>query len=124
MSDQQDSVITQEMAAQAVASAKRRLPKRVGTVPLPDPYGDFHITAWFNFPWHLRAEIQSGDEARARAAWTQIILDHDLVDFDGEPYPPAGTDEFYEAIPQEIMQVIGKTVFDNIGKLTPTNAAR
>jgi len=110
-------------ATDYVVTPIRKLPKRIATLPLPAPYDDFTVTAWLNYPWALRSDLLSGDEAKARAAFDQILVGHDLVDFDGTPFP-AGGSAFYDAIPEDLLKVIYQTIQTNVGKLAPTIAAR
>lgn len=104
---------------QAAAQPVRRLPRRVVEITLPAPYDDFHVTAWVNFPKRVLAEMNSKDEARTRAALCQIVTAHDLVDEDGNDYPPATEPDFWGAIPDDLGAIIVGAVVGRIGKLDP-----
>jgi hypothetical protein len=106
------------------AEIGRRLPHRIVTLPLPEPYQEFSIEAWINFPQSLMQGMASGDEARIMDALTQIVVSHDLVDFDGQPYPQASERAFWEAIPTDLAMVIMQAINDQVGKLPKANGAR
>lgn len=105
------------------APPKRVLPRRYKTIHLPAPYQDFTIEAWMNAPKHLWREVNSKDEARTLAALMQIVTDHDLVDFDGNPYPPASERAFWDEIDNDLGAYIIQTVAGQIGKLDPPSAS-
>lgn len=115
---QADGLVTQLPVA-----PRRVLPKRIVKLPLPEPYNDFSVTAWLNHPPSVRAGMRSLVEAEARAAFKEVLVAHDLVDFDGEPYPQAG-DEFYDAISEDLLRVIYLEIIGNVGKLVPTSGGR
>lgn len=111
-------------AQDTVVTATKKMPKRIVSIPLPEPYQDFSITAWLNFPRTVKDDLNSGVEERVRAALMQIVVGHDLVDYDGRSYPPASDPEFWSEIPNDTGLVIVTAVNGQIGKLSPTNAAR
>lgn len=102
----------------------RRLPRRVVTVALPEPYHEFSITAWVNFPRSVALDLKSRDEARTGAALRQIILGHDLVDEEGADYPTADEPAFWEAISDDLGAAILIAALGQIGKLDPKPVAR
>ena len=108
---------------EATVDTTRRLPKRIVPLTLPAPYDDFHVTCWINAPRSLWLEAQSGDEQRTAAALQQIVLDHDLVDFDGVAYAPAASAEFWEQIPTEVGIVIIQAIQSATGVLSKVNGA-
>ena len=99
----------------------RQLPKRIVHITLPEPYNDFSIDAWANFPQSLLREMGSGDEGRVMGAMTQIVTGHDLVDFDGADYPPPSEAAFWEAIPTDLAVVIMQSIQAEVGKLPKAN---
>lgn len=105
-------------------AAGKVLPKRVITFPLPEPYQDFSITAWINFPQSVGEDLRSGDIERGRVALMQIVRGHDLVDYDGVPYPPADDPKFWDAIPNDVGGMIVTAINSQVGKPSPTSAAR
>jgi len=68
----------------------RRLPKRIAKVALPDPYTDFSVELWVNIPPTVWNKLMSADLTVCAPAFDQLVISHDLVDFDGQPYPPTG----------------------------------
>lgn len=105
----------------------RRLPRRVERVRLPAPYDDFSVTAWLNFPRSLIVRLQAlprdtpeGD-AEAGRLIGQIVIDHDLVDFDGAPYPPTTDPAFWEEIPPDLQAILISEVFGRVGKVPKAN---
>ena len=117
------------IAPEAVAHVQglvsgKRLPKRIVTFPLPAPYDDFSVTAWVNFSQELAEELRSQDIKRGQAALLQIVCGHDLVDFNGKPFPPADDPRFWQEIPNDLAAVIVNAINSQVGRLTPTNAAR
>jgi hypothetical protein len=95
-------------ATGATTKLQRKLPQIFETVDLgtirPE-YAGFTVTLWINYPQRVKQEILSGDESRVTAALGDLVTDHDLVDFDGEPYPASGP-EFWQAIPDDLAKVI------------------
>lgn len=107
----------------AALPPRRVLPRRVRTIALPEPYDDFTVTAWMNAPKELWREVNSGDEARILPALMQLVTDHDLVDFDGNPYPPASERAFWDEINNDLGAYIIQAVAGQIGKLDPPSAS-
>jgi hypothetical protein len=95
--------------------------KRIATFKLFEPYETDTITAWINFPQRMLREGQSEDERIA--ALGEILLAHDLVDFDGTPYPAANDPTFWREIPQDVAQVIIQSIQGQMGRLDPTKSA-
>lgn len=111
------------LVTQLPVAPRRVLPKRIVKLALPEPYHEFSITAWLNHPMSVRRGMESTDETVARAAFKEVLIAHDLVDFNGEPFPQVG-DEFFDAIDLDLLRVVYQTIIGNVGKLTPTNASR
>jgi hypothetical protein len=137
-------------AAQDVPAPERRQQKRIVTIDVPG-YDDFHVTAWVNFPTSLmdrmqreaRAARRRGAERQALLAddpladvdddegqsalaplLKQIIVAHDWVDFDGQPYPSADDDEFYREVPTDLLNVAFQAIAAQVGKLDPKKQRR
>lgn len=70
----------------------------------------------FDFEEEDEIEDTSANSALA-GAMKRIIIAHDWVDFDGQPYPPADTDEFYEAVPTDLLLVAWRKIQAEVGKL-------
>lgn len=116
--------------------AARRLPKRIEKLDLKGTYDGFHITAWINYPGRLREDMRSGDEAKVSAALKQIVIDHDLIDFDcgrpecehleceGRPLPPATDATFWTEAPDDLGFAIIGAIRDQFGKLPKESGAR
>jgi hypothetical protein len=100
---------------------KPAMRKRIATFKLYEPYEDFTVTAWVNFPQRLLRDGQTEDERLA--ALSEIVLAHDLVDFDGNPYPPANDPAFWREIPQDVAAVIIQSIQGQMGRLDPTKPA-
>jgi len=64
-------------------------------------YPGHQARCWINFPQHLLNDVQSGEQTRAVAALSRIVLEHNgWCDEDGAPYPSAAEAEaFWQAIP-------------------------
>jgi hypothetical protein len=94
-------------------------------VELPEDceYAGGRVYAWINFPKALDRMLNSGDQERAAKAFSKIVRAHEgladvAYDDEGEPlldefgkprveaYPPAGTAEFFEAIPNRLVFLI------------------
>ena len=118
---------TAEPAEQAppTAPAGPRVTRRENSVELPAPYTGFVITVWSNYPGRLTGELESGDMARIRAAMAHIVIAHNgWLDFDGNPYPPASEEAFWEAIPPELLAVVMMTATQEASRLPNSLAAR
>lgn len=78
--------------------------RREMTLALPDPYAEFTITVWANAPTGLWMQVFGESEEPERlAALARLVVCHNgWQDFDGEPYPPADSAAFWEAIPTEM----------------------
>jgi hypothetical protein len=70
-------------------------------------YPDFKIYVWLNHPHGLYRDVYSGDTDTALAALVQLMPEHNgWRDFEGKPYPPANTPEFWLEIPNELYNVL------------------
>ena len=98
----------------------RRLPKRTVEVTLPEPYSDFKVTVWVNFPPSLRQQLFSSDIEQVAEAFGQLVISHDLCDFDGEPLPADGA-ALYRAMPEELVPVIWRAAINEVGRLPKGN---
>jgi hypothetical protein len=92
-----------------------RIQRREAWLPLigegAGAYPGFEVRVWTNHPSRIWGEIQSRDEARMSEALRQLVTAHNgWLDFDGEPYPPADTDEFWTAIPNELAALVILTI--------------
>ena len=91
-----------------------KMPKRIRWVDLPthdssgeEAYPGFKARLWVNFPASLLQEIRSGEHLRVKAALSKIVLEHNgWCDEEGEPFPPAGDDTFWEAVPTELATIV------------------
>jgi len=105
---------TPEMATNgtvATAVSGPRVRRREVWADLPseaaESYPDFRMKLWANFKRSLLDEINSGDNDRVSAALCRIVLEHNgWYDEDGQPYPPASTAAFWDAIPTELAALI------------------
>jgi hypothetical protein len=112
--------------ARTAPDEPRRLPKRIAELTLPAPYDDFHVTCWINAPQSLWRDVTGNDGTtdgtkRAVAALQQIVVGHDLVDFDGEPY--ADGDTFWNDAPSEVGALIVQAIQSQIGVLSKPKGA-
>ena len=90
--------------------------KRIEWIDLPEPYAGGAVQAWLNYP--------SVPGTSSMDVFTRIVLDHNLCDFDGQPYPAGGTPEFGAAIPADLWHIIWGAVMGQVGKLSKANAGR
>lgn len=89
-----------------VAPPSPRIPRRDIWQDVPE-YPGFRIKVWCNAPHRLFAELRSGDNGRIAEALTQLACEHNgWLDYDGAPYPPAHTVEFWLAIPTELASTL------------------
>jgi hypothetical protein len=100
----------------------RRLPKRIVHLALPDPYGDFSVDLWVNIPQSLWREMMGTDLDACAAAFGQMVTAHDLVDFNGAPYPPGGSPDLYRELPTDLVRIINDLRVAQIGRLSPPSA--
>lgn len=112
-----------------VTATGPQIQRREKWVDLPEEYAGFKIKVWVNAPTRLWSAIgqaaNSGDEGAAQDAAQKIVLEHNgWLDFDGEPYPPANTSEFWAAIPTELAGVVFALVQYEMGNLPNSIAAR
>lgn len=119
MSDVSIDTTTSISVDMAPAPAGPRILRREAWVTLPDAYAGFTFRLWVNAPQRLWNDLGSGDEARARAAMGQIVLEHNgWLDFDGQPYPPASNPEaLWDAVPTELAGVVITAAQLEIAKL-------
>lgn len=84
-----------------------QIKRREKWVELPAEYEGFKFRVWVNAPTKLWNDLQSEDDQAALEAMKKLVLEHNgWLDFDGEPYPPAGETKFWEAIPTELAACI------------------
>lgn len=101
----------------------RRLPKRIVKVSLPNPYAAFSVELWVNIPPTVWNKLMSDDLKVCAPAFDQLVISHDLVDFDGQPYPqPDGQGSLYRVLPNEVISVIVQTRNSQVGRLSPPSA--
>ena len=102
-----------------------QIKRREKWIELPEEYEGFEVRVWVNAPAKLWSELQTGNEERARAALSQIVLEHNnWLDFDGEPFPAANEPDFWEAIPTELAALILVAVQQEIQSLPNSIAPR
>ena len=102
-----------------------RLPGRTEKwVSLPDPYGEFRVKIWVNYPRKLIPDLTGDDPDRQVAAMGRIVLEHNgWCSEEGEPLPLLdGTEEafarFWDEVPQEVAMAVGALVSTELGKLS------
>ena len=106
------------------APAQRRLPRRIVHLQLPEPYSLFTVDLWVNIPQSLWRDLMSNDLDACAAAFGRVVVSHDLVDFDGAPYPPGGSPDLYRELPADLVRIIADLRTAQIGKLSPPSAGR
>ena len=86
-------------------AAPVRMARRESRVEMPAPYDGFAFQLWVNAPQRLWNEVASGDDERGKTALMQLVSEHNggLLDFDGQPLPPASEKGFWDAIPTEML---------------------
>lgn len=103
--------------------AIRRLPRRIEEVELGGVYEGFHVTAWINYSGKVQQALESRDAGRIREGLMKVILEHDLVDDEGEAYSPASDPKFWDEIPGDLAATIVQSVQGCWGKLPKASAA-
>jgi hypothetical protein len=80
-----------------------RIQRREQWIDLPPEYDGFRVKIWVNAPTKFWTALSSEDESEALNGMQKIVLEHNgWLDFDGEPYPPAGSPELWEEVPTEL----------------------
>lgn len=81
--------------------------RRESWVELPQEYEGFKVRIWVNAPTRVWNELTGGDEEETQAALREIVLEHNgWRDFEGNAYPPARDQKFWEEIPTELAACI------------------
>lgn len=106
-----------------------QIKRREKWVNLPEEYDGFQVKIWVNAPskmWQaIGAAASGGEEDRAQEAAAAIITEHNgWLDYDGKPYPPANTPQFWEEIPTELAGVVFALVQYEMGDLPNSIATR
>lgn len=88
-----------------------KIQRREKWVDLPNEYEGFKFRVWVNAPTKLWVAVgkagEEDGETQAQEALKQIVLEHNgWLDFDGNPFPPATSTEFWEEIPTELAACI------------------
>lgn len=84
-----------------------QIKRREAWVELPQEYEGFKFRVWLNAPTRLWNDLNNGDEATALESLKQLVLEHNgWLDFEGQPYPPPDTGDFWEQIPTELAACI------------------
>lgn len=124
-----DGVKILERNGSAASQQERPNPlRRIEWVALGDAYPGLEVKLWSNPPRPLiaplREQIQKDPEAGTLAMLKLLVLDH--RDADGQPWPhplqdgplpPTSSDEFWEAIPDEVLQIISLHLEDSRKKM-------
>lgn len=83
-----------------------QIQRREAWAELPEEYAGFEVRVWINAPAKLWSAL-TGEDDDTMAALKQLVLAHNgWLDFDGEPYPPASDEVFWEEIPTELAACI------------------
>jgi hypothetical protein len=108
------------------AGPSLRMGKRLVTIDLGDVegYENMSYVAWVNYPPEIRDKFQKDDEASRLEALREIIVSTNFVNEDGTPFYAPSTPEFWKSIPDDLAVIIIQRTVNQVGKLTPTNAAR
>ena len=92
--------------------------RRTAWIALPDEYEGFEVEVWVNAPTKFWTQLSAGDETLAMEAINKIVIGHNgWLDFDGEPYPPAGDAALWEEIPTELAACVLAVAQAEIQKL-------
>lgn len=84
-----------------------QIKRREAWIDLPPEYDGFQVKVWLNAPSRLWSELSGGEEAKTMAALQQIVLEHNgWLDYDGQQYPPANSEAFWQDIPTELAACI------------------
>jgi hypothetical protein len=95
-----------------------RLKRREVWIKLPADYDGLTARIWLNAPQRHWNDLRSSDDAQAKAAAAQIVLEHNgWTDFDGLPYPQPSDPTFWDLIPTELMAVVFMAAQLEMGKL-------
>lgn len=94
-----------------------RAPKRVRSVEIPE-YPGFQMTVWVNYPSKLFDQMIDGNAEDSLAAANQIFIDNNgWCDDEGQPYPAMHTQDFWDAIPNELAATMIAVLRNEVGKL-------
>ena len=117
--------VPQEMGAfEQPATPRPRMQKRYERIPLHGAYEGFSIKAWINFPQKLLTQAQTGDPDVQAAALGQIVVEHNFVDFDGEPFPPPDDPACWTECPLDLLACVFTAIAERFGKLPPRSGGR
>lgn len=95
------------------APVTKPLIRRFITYPLPEPYGELGWTAsfWANISRDRLKELDGPELLRA------MVSHNGWLDENGEPYPPASTEEFWTAIPGEVAAMLDQMAGEALSEL-------
>lgn len=97
-------------------------PKRIATLRLPEPYNVYTVRAWINMPQALFDDLRTMDPEKVAHVTQELIVEHNLTDFDGNPLPPAGDPALHAALDLDIYQAIWLARNAEVGRLDPPSA--
>jgi hypothetical protein len=97
-------------------------PKRIATLRLAEPYSVYTVRAWINLSPALLAELRTMDPEKVAHVTQELIVEHNITDFDGNPLPPAGDPTLYAALDPDIYQAIWLARNAEVGRLDPPSA--
>ena len=100
-----------------------RRPKRVATLRLAPPYDVYTVRAWINVPESRFEELRASPTTEVVARFVaDVIVEHDLTDFDGAPLPPAGSLDLAKVLDGDIYSAIMQARQAEVGRLDPPSA--
>lgn len=100
-------------------------PRRVATLRLAPPYDVYTVRAWINVPQARFDEMRANPTPEIVARFVaDVIVEHDLTDFDGTPLPPAGSLSLAEVLDGDIYSAIMQARSAEVGRLDPPSAKR
>lgn len=101
-----------------------RLPKRIVRLNLPEPYTGFWVDVWINVPQRLLQDFSSIDAIKTPTAFDTLVVDHNLVDEEGIPFPKPNGGALFSALPTDVMVIIMSEVRSSFGKFLPLRTSR
>jgi hypothetical protein len=105
----------------AIEHSGPRIPRRLVWVDVPE-YDGFRAKVWCNYPKRLALELASEDQERIYAALGQLVLEHNgWLDDQGEPFPPADTRAFWDAVPNELALMLMRVATVDAASLLPNS---
>lgn len=105
------------MTARRNGDNRSALAKKTATIKLNGDYKGFEVTIWLNPPFGLwkKAGAQEIDNFGLMA---ELIVDWNLVDYDGNALPSPTDSNGFDALPIDLMQQIDQALTTKMQEVT------